>query len=83
MPHLSLGDEFGHRPDGLLDRCVRVDADDADDATERSAPLIAICAGVLLNRMLLGNTVLNGPDTQRLIPYLHAALDAAAENPRP
>jgi AcrR family transcriptional regulator len=57
------------------------DALPGTDTTERSALLIAICAGVLLNRMLLGNTVLNGPDAKRLIPYLHAALDAVADAP--
>lgn len=51
------------------------------DATGRSALLIAICAGVLLNRLLLGNTVLNGSDVEQLIPYLHASLDAVAQAP--
>ncbi|WIX82051.1 TetR family transcriptional regulator [Amycolatopsis carbonis] len=49
--------------------------------TGRSALLIAICAGTLLNRMLLGSTVLNGADAEDLIPFLHAALDAVAEDP--
>jgi hypothetical protein len=51
------------------------------DATGRSALLIAVCAGVLLNRLLLGYTVLNGPDTDRLVPYLRAALNAIADIP--
>ncbi|MGW1209219.1 TetR/AcrR family transcriptional regulator [Streptomyces sp. NPDC002499] len=57
------------------------DALSGTDATGRSAVLIAICAGVLLNRVLLGHTALNSPDTERLIPYLHAALDAVAKAP--
>ncbi|MGR3867141.1 TetR family transcriptional regulator [Streptomyces graminifolii] len=57
------------------------DALPGTDATGRSAVLIAICAGVLLNRVLLGHTALNSPDTERLIPYLHAALDAVANAP--
>ncbi|MEU3979423.1 TetR family transcriptional regulator [Streptomyces sp. NPDC026672] len=59
------------------------DALPGTDTTGRSALLIAICAGVLLNRMLLGHTALNGPDTERLIPLLHTALDAVADAPRP
>ena len=51
------------------------------DATSRAALLIAICAGVILDRMLLGHTELNSPDTERLVPYLHAALDAVAKVP--
>jgi hypothetical protein len=31
--------------------------------------------------MLLGHTELNSPDTESLIPYLHAALDAVAKVP--
>ncbi|MFG3062219.1 TetR family transcriptional regulator [Streptomyces sp. NPDC048231] len=58
------------------------DALPGTDTTGRSAVLIAICAGVLLNRLLLGHTALNGPDTERLVPYLHAALDAVAKVPR-
>ncbi|WP_432847440.1 TetR/AcrR family transcriptional regulator [Amycolatopsis sp. CA-161197] len=57
------------------------DALPGTDATARSALLIAICAGTLLNRMLLGSTVLTGPDAEGLIPYLHAALDAVAVAP--
>ncbi|WP_329557251.1 hypothetical protein [Streptomyces sp. NBC_00696] len=38
-------------------------------------------ARVLLNRVLLGHTALNSPDTEPLIPYLHAALDAVANAP--
>ncbi|SFE52200.1 transcriptional regulator, TetR family [Actinacidiphila alni] len=53
------------------------------DTTGRSALLIAICAGVLLNRMLLGHTALNSAEeTERLIPYLHKALDAVAMAPQ-
>ncbi|WP_326565970.1 TetR family transcriptional regulator [Amycolatopsis rhabdoformis] len=51
------------------------------DATGRSALLIAICAGMLLNRTVLGSTVLTGPQAEKLIPYLRAALDAVAEDP--
>ncbi|MFJ5265045.1 TetR/AcrR family transcriptional regulator [Streptomyces sp. NPDC088387] len=51
------------------------------DAAGRSALLIAICAGVMLNRQLLGHTELNSADVERLIPYLHAALDAVADVP--
>jgi hypothetical protein len=42
------------------------------------ALLIAICAGVTLDRMLLGHAVLNSSSTENLIPYLRAALDAVA-----
>jgi hypothetical protein len=45
------------------------------------ALLIAICAGVTLDRMLLGHTELNSSSTENLIPYLRAALDAAAKAP--
>jgi AcrR family transcriptional regulator len=51
------------------------------DAVGRSALLIAICSGVLLTRMVLGHTALNAADTEKLIPYLHAALDAVAVAP--
>ena len=47
----------------------------------RAALLIAICAGVTLDRMLLGHTELNSPATDSLIPYLRAALDAVAKAP--
>ncbi|MGW4486927.1 TetR/AcrR family transcriptional regulator [Amycolatopsis sp. NPDC004368] len=57
------------------------DALPGEDATGRAAVLIAICAGMLLNRMLLGSTVLTGPDAEGLTPYLHAALDAVAKSP--
>jgi AcrR family transcriptional regulator len=53
------------------------------DTTPRAALLIAICAGVILDRMLLGHTELNSPGTENLIPYLHAALDAVAKAPEP
>ncbi|WP_405063509.1 TetR family transcriptional regulator [Kribbella sp. NBC_01505] len=47
--------------------------------TGRAALLIAICAGMLLNRTVLGTAALNDPDdVECLIPYLHAALDAVA-----
>jgi AcrR family transcriptional regulator len=59
------------------------DALPGPDTTSRAALLIAICAGVTLNRMLLGHTALNSPDTESLIPYLHAALDAVAKTPGP
>ncbi|MFJ4467140.1 hypothetical protein ACIP2X_06385 [Streptomyces sp. NPDC089424] len=45
--------------------------------------MAAICGGVLLNRMLLGHTALSGPEVERLIPYLHSALDAVAKEPEP
>jgi AcrR family transcriptional regulator len=54
---------------------------DGPDAFGRSALLIAICSGVLLSRMVLGHNALNSADTEKLIPYLHAALDAVAEAP--
>jgi hypothetical protein len=57
------------------------DALPGPDTTPRAALLIAICAGVILDRMLLGHTELNSPDTENLIPYLHAALDAVAKAP--
>jgi AcrR family transcriptional regulator len=57
------------------------DALPGTDTTSRAALLIAICAGVTLNRMLLGHTELNSPATESLIPYLHAALDAVAKAP--
>jgi hypothetical protein len=38
--------------------------------TSRAALLIAICAGVILDRMLLGHSALNSPDTESLLPYL-------------
>ncbi|QRP47272.1 TetR/AcrR family transcriptional regulator [Amycolatopsis sp. FDAARGOS 1241] len=55
--------------------------EDGADRTGRSALLIAICAGMLLNRMLLGTTAFTGPDAEGLVPYLHAALDAVADAP--
>jgi hypothetical protein len=51
------------------------------DTTGRAALLIAICAGVILDRLLLGHSELNSPATERLIPYLQAALDAVAKAP--
>jgi AcrR family transcriptional regulator len=59
------------------------DALPGTDTTSRAALLIAICAGVTLNRMLLGHTSLNSADTENLIPYLRAALDAVAKVPSP
>ena len=59
------------------------DALPGEDATGRSALLIAICSGVLLGRMVLGHTALNSEDTEKLIPLLHAALDAVAVDPAP
>lgn len=47
----------------------------------RAALLVAICSGVLLTRMILGNTQLNGPEAEDLIPLLHRALDAVALAP--
>ncbi|HEY6492490.1 MAG TPA: TetR family transcriptional regulator [Trebonia sp.] len=57
------------------------DALPGEDAIGRSALLIAICTGVLMTRMVLGNSVLAGPDAERLVPYLRAALDAVAVSP--
>ncbi|MFF2521401.1 helix-turn-helix domain-containing protein [Streptomyces liangshanensis] len=51
------------------------------DADARAALLVSICSGVLLSRMLLGNTLMNGPDVEELVPYLRAALDAVARDP--
>jgi hypothetical protein len=36
---------------------------------------------VLLSRRVLGHTALSGQDAEKLIPYLHAALDAVAMDP--
>ncbi|MCF3960767.1 TetR/AcrR family transcriptional regulator [Streptomyces fuscigenes] len=47
----------------------------------RAALLVAICSGVLLTRMVLGNTQLNQAETADLIPLLHRALDAVATAP--
>ncbi|WP_052488575.1 TetR/AcrR family transcriptional regulator [Streptomyces sp. 150FB] len=49
----------------------------------RAALLVAICSGVLLARMILGNTQLNQSETEDLIPLLHKALDAVATSPAP
>ncbi|MFD8078644.1 TetR family transcriptional regulator [Streptomyces sp. NPDC059718] len=49
----------------------------------RAALLVAICSGVLLTRLILGNTQLNQPETEDLIPLLHKALDAVAVAPEP
>ena len=57
------------------------DALPGPDTTSPAALLIAICAGVILDRTLLGHSALNSPDTERLIPYLHAALDAVSKAP--
>ncbi|MER7246301.1 TetR family transcriptional regulator [Kribbella sp. NPDC000426] len=54
------------------------DALPGPDRTGRSALLIAICAGMMLNRTVLGSTVLND-DVDKLVPYLKAALDAVAD----
>ena len=59
------------------------DALPGTNTTGRAAVLIAICSGVMLNRLLLGHTSLNGSDVEELIPYLHAALDAVAKVPGP
>jgi AcrR family transcriptional regulator len=52
-----------------------------EDTTGRSALLIAICAGMLMHRLVLGSTTLNAPDAERLVPLLRAALDAVAAAP--
>ncbi len=57
------------------------DALPGDDAIARAGLLVAICSGVLLSRLVLGHTVFTGPEAERLIPYLHAALDAVAMAP--
>ncbi|MDX2701311.1 TetR family transcriptional regulator [Streptomyces sp. PA03-6a] len=49
----------------------------------RAALLVAICSGVLLTRLILGNTQLNQPETEDLVPLLHKALDAVAVAPGP
>lgn len=57
------------------------DALPGTDTMARSALLVALCSGVLLTRTLLGSTELNHADVERMIPYLHAALDAVAVAP--
>jgi AcrR family transcriptional regulator len=47
----------------------------------RAALLVALCSGVLLTRLILGNTQLNGAEAEELIPLLHKALDAVASAP--
>jgi AcrR family transcriptional regulator len=59
------------------------DALPGTDAGGRAALLVAICAGVLLTRTVLGHTALNGDGSQDLVPYLRAALDAVATAPQP
>ncbi|WP_285481478.1 TetR/AcrR family transcriptional regulator [Amycolatopsis sp. NBRC 101858] len=54
---------------------------DGPDAEGRAGLLVAICSGVLLSRLVLGHTAFTGPDVERLVPYLHAALDAVAKDP--
>lgn len=49
-----------------------------EDALGRAALLVSICSGVLLQRLVLGNTALTGPQVERLVPRLRAALDAVA-----
>ncbi|GHJ37162.1 TetR/AcrR family transcriptional regulator [Streptomyces sp. TS71-3] len=48
---------------------------------DRAALLVALCSGVLLTRLVLGNSRLNRPETEDLIPLLHKALDAVADAP--
>jgi dipeptidase E len=55
------------------------DALPGTDTAGRAALLIAICAGVMLDRTLLGHSALNSHDVESLIPYLHAALDAVGK----
>ena len=57
------------------------DALPGEDAKARAALLIAICSGVMLSRLVLGHAELTGPDVEKLIPYLHKALDAVAVDP--
>lgn len=59
------------------------DALPGDDAQERAAVLIAICAGVLLNRNVLGNPTLLNADVERIAPYLEAALEVVARGELP
>jgi AcrR family transcriptional regulator len=54
------------------------DALPGDDTSERAALLIAICAGVLLTRNVLGNASLLNADVDRLAPHLEAALEVVA-----
>lgn len=52
-----------------------------DDTMARSALLIAFCSGILTQRLILGSRELNGAQAERLVPLLHAALDAVAQDP--
>jgi AcrR family transcriptional regulator len=54
------------------------DALPGPDAEGRAALLVSICSGVLLSKTLLGSTVLNRPEVERLMPYLRAAFNAVA-----
>jgi AcrR family transcriptional regulator len=51
------------------------------DLAGRAALLVSFCAGVLLMRTVLGSAALTAVDVERLVPYLQAALDAAADTP--
>lgn len=52
-----------------------------EHATGRAALLVAICSGVLTQRLVLGNTAFAGRSAEELVPYLRAALDAVAKAP--
>jgi AcrR family transcriptional regulator len=54
-----------------------------DDASGRAALLISICAGVLLNRNVLGVPALRDAHVERLVPYLEAALEVIARGDLP
>jgi AcrR family transcriptional regulator len=52
------------------------------DGPGRAALLVAICAGVQLMRKVMGSTALREDQVDVLVPYLQAALDAVAQDPR-
>ncbi|MFI6350059.1 TetR/AcrR family transcriptional regulator [Streptomyces sp. NPDC050560] len=49
-----------------------------EDTVERAALLVAFCSGILMSRFILRNSALTGPDAERLVPLLRAALDTVA-----
>ncbi|MEV0074310.1 TetR family transcriptional regulator [Amycolatopsis sp. NPDC050768] len=52
------------------------------DAVGRAALLLSICAGIHLQRNILhSRSLTNADNTDRLVPYLKAALDAIAATP--
>lgn len=52
-----------------------------EDPAPRAALLVAICTGVMMQRLVLQNTALTGEAAERLVPHLRAALDAVAAGP--